>query len=263
MNNVNKTLYIPLYGKAYVSQRGLFIEDKTAEKIWSAEGFKLKGKSRSKWLAYYMGIRAAVFDNWVTDVAKRMQDAVILHLGCGMDSRIMRVGHAADFKKWYDVDFPQVIKERERYFNESESYVMISADVRNSQWLEEIPKAENAIVVMEGLSMYMSPEELKALLENLCNRFTSLALLMDCYSTLAAKLSKIKNPINDVGVTSVYGIDDPLTLQQSGLSFVAEHNMTPDSYSDQLKGAERSIFKKLYAGRFSKKLYRLYEYEKI
>ena len=33
MNNVNKTLYIPLYGKAYVSRRGLLLEDKKAEEI--------------------------------------------------------------------------------------------------------------------------------------------------------------------------------------------------------------------------------------
>ena len=47
MNNVNKTLYIPLYGKAYVSQRGLFLDDKKAEEIWGAEGFPLKGKAKS------------------------------------------------------------------------------------------------------------------------------------------------------------------------------------------------------------------------
>ena len=39
MNNVNKTLYIPLYGKSYVSRKGLFLEDKKAEEIWDAEGF--------------------------------------------------------------------------------------------------------------------------------------------------------------------------------------------------------------------------------
>ena len=51
MNNVNKTLYIPLYGKAFVSKRGLFLSDKRAEEIWKAEGFKLRGKAASKWLA--------------------------------------------------------------------------------------------------------------------------------------------------------------------------------------------------------------------
>lgn len=48
MNGVNKTLYIPLYGKAYVSKKGIISEDKKAEEIWDKEGFELKGKSRSK-----------------------------------------------------------------------------------------------------------------------------------------------------------------------------------------------------------------------
>ena len=62
MNEVNKTLYIPLYGKSYVSKKGIILQDKKAEEIWSSEGFRLTGKARSKWLAYYMGMRSAVFD---------------------------------------------------------------------------------------------------------------------------------------------------------------------------------------------------------
>ena len=70
MNSVNKTLYIPLYGKAYVSRKALFLDDKKAEEIWDSEGFHLKGKSKSKWLAYYMGIRSAVFDDWTKEKIK-------------------------------------------------------------------------------------------------------------------------------------------------------------------------------------------------
>ena len=33
MNSVNKTLYIPLYGKSYVSKKGLFLDDKKAVEI--------------------------------------------------------------------------------------------------------------------------------------------------------------------------------------------------------------------------------------
>ena len=43
MENVNKTLYIPLYGKAYVSEKGILLKDPKAEEIWAAEGFPLKG----------------------------------------------------------------------------------------------------------------------------------------------------------------------------------------------------------------------------
>ena len=90
MNNVNKTLYIPLYGKAYVSKKGIILEDKKAEEIWDAEGFELKGKSKSKWLAYYMGMRSFVFDQWLVEKRKANKEAVILHLGCGMEKAIFK-----------------------------------------------------------------------------------------------------------------------------------------------------------------------------
>ena len=36
MDNVNKTMYIPLYGKALVSGRGILLEDPKAESICSS-----------------------------------------------------------------------------------------------------------------------------------------------------------------------------------------------------------------------------------
>ena len=260
MDGVNKTLYIPLYGKSYVSKKGLFLDDKKAEQIWAAEGFSLKGKSKSKWLAYYMGIRAAVFDEWVKEQTKENVDAVVLHIGCGLDSRVLRVGGLKN--RWYDVDFPEVIEERKRYYAENSNYQMLAGDVRESKWLEKIPERKNAIVVMEGISMYLTFEELNRLTFDLCEHFEGVSLLMDCYSTLAAKLSKYKNPINDVGVTKVYGLDEPALLEQDKFVFVQEGDMTPQKYMNELKGAEKYIFKKLYAGGFSKKLYRLFEYKK-
>ena len=92
MNNVNKTLYIPLYGKAFVSRKGIILHDVKAEEIWSRESFALKGKAKSKWLAYYMGMRSAVFDKWLKIQMEKEKEAVILHIGCGMDSRVERVG---------------------------------------------------------------------------------------------------------------------------------------------------------------------------
>lgn len=260
MDNVNKTLYIPLYGKAYVSRKGILLDDKKAEEIWASEAFPLKGKSKSKWLAYYMGMRSAVFDQWLREQLCDTQDAVVVHIGCGMDSRVLRVSAAKS--KWYDVDFTQVIEERKRYYSESAAYHMLAGDVRESDWLESIPKAKNAIVLMEGVSMYLSLQELKALLEKLCAHFEQLSLLMDSYTVLAAKLSKYKNPINDVGVTQVYGIDDLKALETPELCFVKEHEMTPQELIDELCGMEKHIFKKVFAGSFSKKMYRLCEYRK-
>lgn len=253
MNNVNKTLYIPLYGKAYVSRKGILLNDPKAEEIWAAEGFALKGKSKSKWLAYYMAMRSAAFDRWLRTQRDADPDAVVLHIGCGMDSRVLRVG--TEGHRWFDVDFPEVIDQRKRYFEETEDYRMIPGDLRDGAWLAQTP-GERAIVVLEGISMYLPNEELKAAFSNLYARFDKVQLLMDCYTEFAAKAYKYKNPINDVGVTKVYGLDDPNSLP----GYMREHSMTPGDLIQQLQGMERKIFSSLYAGSAARKLYRLYEF---
>ena len=243
-----------------MSRKGIILKDKKAEEIWAAEGFELKGKSKSKWLAYYMGIRAAVFDEWVKQQMTADPESVVIHIGCGMDSRVLRVGTMDH--RWYDVDFPEVTEERKRYFSESADYQMLAADVRDPQWLANILERKSAIVVMEGVSMYLTSEERRALTASLCAHFKQISLLMDCYTEMAAKMSKYRNPINEVSVTEVHGMDDPLLCQQDDFVFIKEHPMTPQKYIDELTGAEKYIFAKLYAGSFSKKLYRLFEYKK-
>ena len=206
-----------------------------------------------------MGIRAAVFDEWVTEKLIAFSGSTVIHIGCGMDSRVLRVG--ADHR-WYDVDFPEVIKERKKYYTETESYTMLEGDARANDWLALIPDGNSAVVIMEGISMYLKTDELTALLENIGRKYQNVTILMDCYTVMAAKMSKYKNPINDVGVTTVHGIDDPELINGGGISFVKEHVMTPRKYIDELSGIEKAIFKRLYAGGLSKKLYRLFEFEK-
>ena len=259
MERVNKTLYIPLYGKAYVSHRGLILRDQKAEEIWEAEGFPLKGKAKSKWLAYYMAMRSAVFDRWTEEQLRENVDAVVLHLGCGLDSRCIRVD--AGETPWYDVDFPEVIAQRKRYFAETETNPMIPSDIREEGWFREIPPGKTAIILMEGIGMYLHQEELRAVLEGLKAHFGSVRILMDSYTPFGARVSKYKNPINEVGITQVYGLEDPRDLEQNtGLTFAREHKMTPDWLIDRLPGKDRWIFRKLYAGKMAQKLYRLYEF---
>lgn len=260
MNNVNKTLYIPLYGKAYVSQKDIILRDSKAESIWDKEGFELKGKSKSKWLAYSMGMRSAVFDKLIKKEINETTECIVLHIGCGMDSRAERIG--ASGIRWYDIDFPDVITERRKYYKETGFYRMLAADARQTHWLKNLP-ARKAIVILEGISMYFTPEEMKTLLTALTDHFTTVTVFMDCYTVRAAKASKYKNPINDVGVTTVYGIDDPHIFEEgTNLSYVTEHNMTPSEMIQELKGMERFFFKVVFGGKLAKKIYRMYEYRK-
>ncbi len=272
MDGVNKTLYIPLYGRAKVSRQGIILQDKKAEEIWEKEGFVLKGKSKSKWLAYYMSMRAKVFDNWTQkmmhgkatsqdDAFKNGADLTVLHIGCGMDSRILRVKNTA--KYWFDVDFPEVITERKKYFTEQGNYRMLCGNAARPGWISTLPKTKEAIVILEGISMYLKTEELQNLFCSLGEHYDKLHIMMDVYTVFGAKASRYKNPINDVGVTKVYGMDEPeLILADSGISFVNEHAMAPKSLIRELKGMERVFFSVMFGGRMARKMYRLFEYEK-
>lgn len=257
MNSVNKTLYIPLYGKALVSQKNVILQDKKAEEIWAAQTLPLKRKSRSKWLAYYTAMRAAVFDEWTKAQLGEEKDCLVLHLGCGLDSRVLRVNASVP---WIDVDFAAVLDERRRYYTENEFYQMISADLTEENWINTLPMAECAVVILEGVSMYLPLASLQKLIENLAKRYPKTRIFIDCYSTFAAKMSKIKNPVKEVGVSTVYGLDDPKLLEVASLKFIKEHAITPTHLIDQLSGLEKKIFKWLYAGKLAKKLYRLYEF---
>lgn len=262
MNGVNKTLYIPLYGKASVSKKGIILKDKMAELIWEKEGFPLKGKAKSKWLTYYMGMRSAVFDAWVKKKLEQYPLASVLHIGCGMDSRIMRIENKNN--TWYDIDFPSVIKEREKYYQETENYHMLCADASRTDWIGELPKTEQVIVIMEGVSMYLELQELEQLLNALQKHYPRVHILMDCYTEFAARASKYKNPVNSVGVQELHGLDDPGYLEKkTGICFVKEHDLTPEYLIDELKGFEKRFFKCVLGGKAAKKMYRLFEYQTL
>lgn len=60
----------------------------------------------------------------------------------------------------------------------------------------------------------------------------------------------------------MYGLDEPKLLEDAtDMFFVKEHEMTPEALVNELKGMEKQIFKKVFGGKISKKMYRLYEFK--
>lgn len=258
MNEVNKTLYIPLYGKAQVSKKGIILHDSTAEKIWDKEGFAIKGKSKSKWLCYNMAMRARVFDDWTHRMINEHKNALVIHIGCGLDSRCIRVN--ASETKWIDCDFKDVIAVRKKYYNESQSYFMKDMDAANQSDLYALPDAPCAIVVLEGISMYLTNDQLMQMLRILSEKYQEIHILMDVYTVFGAKASKYKNPVKDVGVSTLHGVDSiEQLLEDTRISLIAEHSFTPDYLVSELTGFDKYFFKFMFTGKLYRKIYRLYE----
>lgn len=260
MNEINKTLFIPLYGKAQVSMKNIILQDKKAEEIWESEAFPILGKAKSKWLTYFMAMRARVFDDWTDTMLRQNKNALVLHIGCGLDSRCFRVKEK--YTKWVDADFSDVILQRRRYFEETENYNMAVVDASKTDDIMRLPDSSEVIVILEGISMYLTSDELKTLIYNLQEKYAAVHLLMDVYTEFAAKASKYKNPVNEVGVTKLYGIDDMEQLVAgTKIKMKAEHSLTPDLLINELKGFDKVFFKTVFAGKMTGKIYKLYELE--
>ncbi|WP_373733461.1 class I SAM-dependent methyltransferase [Bacteroides heparinolyticus] len=259
MNEVNKTLFIPLYGRAMTSKKGIIINDKKAEEIWAEESFEIKGKSKSKWLAYNMAMRARVFDDWTNNMLRTAnEDTIVIHIGCGLDSRYLRVSEK--YHKWIDCDLQEVIDVRKKYYDRTERYCMLDLDASNTDDIKLLPNADRAVIIMEGISMYLTKERLVNLLKLLEGKYNVLHILIDVYTEFGAKASRYKNPVKDVGVQTLNGVDDiDKLLLNTKLKVIKEHSFTPEYLVNELKGFERVFFKLMFTGRLYSKIYRLYE----
>ena len=258
MNEVNRTLFIPLYGKTQVSEKGIILNDPMAERIWKAEAFPIHGKS--KWLAYNMAMRARVFDDWTEAMLRANPDALVLHIGCGLDSRCLRVKET--YAHWIDADFPEVLSLRRKYYEENDAYHMMAIDASKAEQIARLPDSETAIVVLEGISMYLTNAQVRCMLRAFEKKYTQLHILMDVYMEFGAKASRYKNPVNDMGVTELYGIDDvKALLDDTRIKLKAEHSFTPDRLINELKPFERVFFRTMFAEKIYRRIYRLYELE--
>lgn len=139
---------------------------------------------------YMVTMRAKQLDDWSTDFLHRHPSAVVLHLGCGMDTRAFRL-HPADTVQWFDVDQPNVIALRRKLYDDRGGYRMIGSSVTENTWLDEIPADRPMLMVAEGLLMYLTEPEVRALLQRLTDRFASGELAFDTVSPMGPRLSRV------------------------------------------------------------------------
>ena len=258
LNNESKTLFIPLLGKAIMSKDGIFLRDSKAEEIISKIDYDFKSLKQSKWLSMYMGLRALIIDELCNKYIIEHPNATVIHLGCGLDSRCLRVNQ--NFDIWYDVDYENVINIRNKFYKEDSKHKMIGSSVTNCEWLSQIKNSDNIMVVAEGLTMYLSEYEIKELILQIDNRFDNVHLLFDAYTKKGIKFSKIKNPVNQMSAEIKYGIDKPedFLLLNDNLEYISTHLIKKDD--NNLHGLTKFIFNNLYCGNISQSIYKIYEF---
>jgi methyltransferase (TIGR00027 family) len=192
--SVEWTNLVTLYLRAYESRsRRPILGDHIAAEAVDRIDYDFKRIHRTSLPAsnqYLVALRAKQLDDWCAAFLAHHADAVVLHLGCGLDGRGFRLAPPPSVL-WFDLDQPAVIELRRRLYDDTDSYRMIGSSVTDPQWLDHIPTGRPTLVVAEGLLMYLQESEVRQLLERLTDRFDTGELLFDTLSALAPRLSKV------------------------------------------------------------------------
>jgi O-methyltransferase involved in polyketide biosynthesis len=236
-----ETLLITLFSKTHARTKSIIDDPKSQELLDQIEyDFSQLGVPLGTLLT--VCIRAKQLDDYVNEFLDEYPDGVVLHLGCGLDTRYNRVDNGQ--VEWYDLDLPGGIALRKKFYQEADRYHMIPSSVMDFGWMEEVPKDRAVFVVAEGLLMYLREEEVKSLLLKLKEEFPGCRLAIDVFSTLTAKNVNRHPSLKKTGATVHWGIDDPKEIESwaEGIHLVEEWFFNQSEYIEKLDLGNRLMF---------------------
>jgi O-methyltransferase involved in polyketide biosynthesis len=214
LTGTQETMLATLYGRALDSRSpDPVLNDTAAADVVQRIDYDF-GKTRVKGTgAVGVAIRAKVLDTWTSEFLTEHPSVTVLHLACGLDTRVQRLTPPAAVR-WFDVDFPEVMELRSRLLpRPSGDYHALSSSVTGSEWLSSVPDDRPTVAVFEGLSMYLTQQQGHRLIRGITSRFPSGQLLFDVYGTLGIRLQKLVPAVRNAGATLYWGVDDPHEIE--------------------------------------------------
>jgi O-methyltransferase involved in polyketide biosynthesis len=195
LSGVAETLLIPLYNLAMESQRpDALIKDEKAVELATRMhlGFSRVRQIPMPELLKVMRIMfTREFDRQARDFLNRQPESVVVHIGCGLDTRFERVVGRNSQVEWYDLDFPDVIELRRKLIgDEEERYHLLACSVLEDAWLDAVkvhskpPTGMQSVqrrilFLAETVFVYFMESQVKSLVFRLRDHFPGAELIFD------------------------------------------------------------------------------------
>lgn len=153
-------------------------------------------------------VRTAQYDIWAAEFLVEHPHSTVVHLGCGLDSRVFRLAPGSGVE-WYDVDYPDVIELRKQVYPTRPGYHLLATSATDPSWLEQIPADRPVLLLAEGISMYLTERDGIDLLQKVVDRFGSGELQIDFYNWLTIRSQKTHRLQRQSGSRLHWAVNSP------------------------------------------------------
>ena len=223
LSGVAETMLVTLYIRAMETQRpDALIKDEKAValvKRMSREFDKVRRMPMRETDKTSLMMRHREFDRCARDFMAQHPDAVVVHIGCGLDARFDRVAERNGRVEWYDLDFPNVIElHRKLLGGEGKRHRFLACSAFDESWLDALSTHRQRVFLFmaEGFSMHCEEAQLKRLVLTLRDRFPGAELVFDAFSPLHIWISNLQFPAYKLDTRLRFGMWDGRKVEAWG-----------------------------------------------
>lgn len=195
---VEQTALLTEYARALDSRWPRpILGDTLADEIVAKIDYDFGGLGVPSSVVCQSALRAKMLDDRVGDFTSKHPDAIVVDLGAGLDTGMLRVKPPATVD-WYSVDLPNVIALRDELLPAVEHAHSVPASVTGDTWTDNIPSDRPTMLLADGLFAFLSEEAIIGLFRHITDHFGSGELAFNDYgrigwvSRVAVKLAPQK-----------------------------------------------------------------------
>ena len=223
LSGVPETMLQTVYARAKEPKtRGAITDNKAVELIDRLDyDFSMADKDA----AMHSGViaRTIVLDKLVKSYLASHGGAVVVNIACGLDTRCYRM---SGYAHWYNLDLPETIAVREKLLPESRKISQIAMSAMDD-WGGMVRESGDALVIIEGLTMYLSEADVQRIFDVIAWRFPRVTVLVEVMNPLVVRNFKEKS-IEGSHAKFTWGVrsGQALAALLSGFQLVEEHSLT-------------------------------------
>jgi O-methyltransferase involved in polyketide biosynthesis len=209
---VQESLLVTLYARAVDSRkrRPILKDTKAAEMVQSIDWDFRRFHQRRRIVG--ASLRSAIFDEWVKDFLHRHPAGTVVEIGSGLNTRFERLDNGT--VHWFDMDLPDVVELRRKFFADSGRRVNLAASILSSGWVNAVHRSPGPYCfVAEGVFLYLTEEQVKAALAQIAGSFPRASIAFDTGNRKAMDHQNKDHARLKFGARMSWACEDPKEIE--------------------------------------------------